>query len=152
MSDISKGVLIYNEWFESMEVLPSDEYKALVNAIYHLQIHNLPPPEFTGIAKAIAAIVFPYIERRKKQSEFGRAGANARISRLGGNAASSDPSSDPSSQNKIKPNKIKSTYNKTNSNGANAPAAKGNDMLSLDELFEAAVRRSLGEASEEESA
>ena len=149
MSDISKGVLIYNEWFESMEILPSDEYKALVNAIYHLQIHNAPPPEFTGVAKAIAAIIFPYIERRKKQSQNGLASAAARRNKRESSNADATPTTselvgnDLGNHNKIKPNKIKSIYNK-----ADAPAAKESSSFDLDDFFEAAVRRSLGNASE----
>ena len=149
-------MLIYNEWFDAMTALSGDEYKTLMEAIYKAQIHNAPPPTFTGIANAIASIIFPYIERRKKQAALGRAGANARLSKLSGacngDYASSDPSSDPSSQNKIKPNKIKSIYNKSNPSKANAPAAKEESSFDLEDFFEAAVRRSLGNASEEESA
>ena len=141
-------MLIYNEWFDAMTALSSDEYKALMEAIYKAQIHNAPPPAFTGTANAIASIIFPYIERRKKQSERGRAGADARLSKLSG-ACNGDTAS---SQNKIKTNKIKSIYNKSNPSKADAPAAKEESSFDLEDFFEAAVRRSLGDASEEESA
>ncbi len=147
-------MLIYNEWFDAMTTLSSDEYKALMEAIYKAQIHNAPPPAFTGTANAIASIIFPYIERRKKQSERGRAGATARYS--GGDEPVADDKTSANgtaiSQNKIKTNKIKSIYNKSNPSKADAPAAKEESSFDLEDFFEAAVRRSLGDASEEESA
>ena len=61
-----------------MERLSAKDYKALMIAIYNAQINNIPPPEFTGRAKMVATIIFPCIERRKKQSEHGLASAAAR--------------------------------------------------------------------------
>ena len=82
MSDIKKGILIYNEWLDAMADLSGKDYKTLCHAIYQYQINDVPPPEFKNKVKAIAAIIFPCIERRKKQSELGRAGAAARLAKL----------------------------------------------------------------------
>lgn len=172
MSDINKGVLIYNEWFEAMRDLNPDDFKAVVLAIYDSQIHNTPPPEFEGVARAIAAIILPYIERRKQQARRGRAGAAARYSKEGDQlpddtcatgAANSTADSTANSQNEIKSNKTKSTYNQIKSNGSAHPSAAGervssggyaaykkapDEIRSFDtnDFFEAAVKRSLGEA------
>lgn len=173
MSDISKGVLIYNEWFEAMRALDPDDFKAVMLAIYDSQIHNTPPPEFEGVARAIAAIILPYIERRKQQAQRGRAGAVARYSKEGDPPADDTcsigtASSAAISQNEIKSNKTKSTYTQIKSNEFAYPTATGgkaatggrdsnggyaaykkapDEIRSFDtnDFFEAAVKRSLGE-------
>ena len=81
MSETNKGVLIYNEWFEAMESLTPKEYKCLLSAAYRYQIHGDPPPQFKGKAQIIAAVIFPYIERRKKQAVRGKLGIEARLSK-----------------------------------------------------------------------
>ena len=164
MSDINKGVLIYNEWFESMRRLRPTDFKKLVLGIYEFQIHDTPPPEFEGVACAIASIIFPYIERRKVQSEKGRVGANIRYSRglepFEDDSAISTPNSTPISHNEIKSNKTKLTYNKTNPNQPAYPSAAGGmgsargyatykkeketdkpRSFDTDEFFEAAIAR-----------
>ncbi len=141
MSDITKGVLIYNEWFEAMRSLNQKDYKTLINAIYNAQIHDLPPPEFTGRAGIVASMIFPCIERRKKQSGFGRAGAEARLARLRetgdseptypsdypSNYPSSHPSDYPSShplnQSRVKKNKIE--YSRVESSKDDGSVAEG---------------------------
>ena len=150
MSDISKGVLIYNEWFESMQSLSAKDYKALMIAIYNAQINNIPPPEFTGRSKIVATIIFPCIERRKSQSERGYLGAVARYAKDKEKQLLSSTSANgtANSQNKEKKSKIEYSYTKAKPSKADAPAAKDSTSFDLDDFFEAAVRRSLGEASE----
>ena len=92
MSDITKGVLIYNEWFEAMRALDPDNFKKIVLAVYDFQIHDTPPPEFDGVALAIASIIFPYIERRKQKAKNGRLGAAARYSKEYGQPSCDDAS------------------------------------------------------------
>ena len=168
MSDINKGVLFLNEWFDALKDLNLKDHKMLVHAIYDAQILNIPPPEFKGKAKIAASIIFPYIERRKKQSEFGRAGANVRYSQAPNDAnqavgktspvgnnpngypnryPNGYPNGYPNEQNKTKLNQINLNYNKKH-----APAAKEQSSVDFDKFFEAAVRRSLGIADKEESA
>ena len=154
MSDISKGVLIFNEWFEAMERLSAKDYKALMIALYNAQINNIPPPEFTGRSKIVATMIFPCIERRKKQSEHGLASAAARLAKK--KQSNTDASisvangvtNSVANQSKEKKNRIEYSYNKAERRGADAPAAKEASSFDLDDFFEAAVRRSLGEAIE----
>ncbi len=159
MSDINKGVLIYNEWFEAMRALDPDDFKAVVLAIYDSQIHNIPPPEFEGVARAIAAIILPYIERRKQQAERGRAGAAARYSKEDDQTSANGTAI---SQNENKINKSKSIYNQIKATESAYPSAAGGrdsaggyaaykkapgEYSSFDtqEFFEAAVKRALGD-------
>ena len=78
MSNIDKGILIFNEWMEAMKCLPMNERAEIIYAIYDLQINNIAPPKFSGTAQALASVFFPCIERRRKQSERGLASAAAR--------------------------------------------------------------------------
>ncbi len=164
MSDISKGVLIYNEWFEAMRPLDSDDFKAIALAIYDLQIHNTPPPEFEGVARAIASIIFPYIERRKQQAERGRAGAAARYSKEYSELTDHNTSANDTaiSQNENKLNKSKSIYNQIKLSESASPSAAGgrasaggfathkkasgeHSSFDTQEFYEAAVKRALGD-------
>ena len=157
-SDISKGVLIFNEWFDAMERLSAKDYKALMIAIYNAQINNIPPPEFTGRTKMVATIIFPCIERRKSQSERGLASAAARLARKKqintdtsnsvANSVANGVANGVANQSKEKKNRIEYSYNKAERREADAPAAKGEASFDTNDFFEAAVRRSLGEASE----
>lgn len=87
MSETDKGVLIYNEWFEAMENLSAKDYKSLLSAVYRYQILNVPPPEFKGKAQILASVIFPYIERRKKQAERGKRGVEVRLGKAYPNTA-----------------------------------------------------------------
>lgn len=80
MSNTDKGVLIYNEWFDAMEIVSPKDYKMLMTAIYNYQIFGTPPPEFKGAAKVIASMIFPCLDRRLKQSAGGKRGMNTRLS------------------------------------------------------------------------
>jgi hypothetical protein len=156
MSNINKGVLIFNEWFDAMDRLSPKDYKALMKAIHNAQINDVPPPVFTGKSAIVASMVFPCIERRKAQSRRGLISAALRLARQ--EKASADRSDDVDgtvdnsvynavgNQSKEKKNKAEYSYSK-----ANAPAAKAGSSFDLDEFFAAAVRRSLGKASEKES-
>ena len=158
MSDINKGVLIFNEWFEAMKVLSMEERAQLIYAMYDFQINNIPPPKFSSVADSLATIFFKCIENRKVQSRRGLMSAAARLAKQ--EEASADRSDDVDStvgkavdstvgnQSKVKKNKIEYSYNKAERRGADAPAAKEQGSFDLDDFFEAAVRRSLGEASE----
>ena len=83
MSEIDKGVLIYNEWFDAMENLSPKDFKAFIYAMYNYQIHNVTPPEFKGKSAIMSSVIFPYIKRRKQQAQRGKLGAEAKASRLG---------------------------------------------------------------------
>ena len=166
MSDITKGVLIYNEWFEAMRALDPDNFKKIVLAVYDFQIHDIPPPEFDGVALAIASIIFPYIERRKQKAENGRLGAAARYLKEYGQPSCDDALANGSangsanSYNKSKLNKTKSIYNQNKATQAAYPTAAGGmgrsggfaaakratgelQSFDTDEFFAAAVKRSL---------
>ena len=157
MSDILKGVLIYNEWFESMQSLSPKDYKTLMIAIYNAQINNVPPPEFTGRSRIVATMIFPCIERRKSQSEHGYLGAVAKhakdkekqlaSSTSANGTASGTASGTANGQSKEKKNKAEYSYSRVERKRANAPAAKEQSSFDLDDFFEAAVRRSLGKTS-----
>lgn len=82
MSETDKGVLIYSEWFRALDKLSAKDYKAVLSAAYRYQILGQKPPEFSGKAEIVASIIFPYIERRIKQTERGRMGGAARVARL----------------------------------------------------------------------
>ena len=82
MSETDKGVLIYNEWFDAMENLSPKDFKAMIYAMYNYQIHDIPPPEFKGKSAIMSSVIFPYIKRRKQQSERGKLGAEAKASRI----------------------------------------------------------------------
>ena len=77
MSDINKGVLIFNEWFEAMKVLSMEERAQLIYAMYDFQINNIPPPKFSSVADSLATIFFKCIENRKVQSRRGLMSAAA---------------------------------------------------------------------------
>lgn len=78
MSQTDKGVLIFSEWFEAMAKLNPREYKSLMNAIYRYQIHGEEPPVFQGKTDMVAAIIFPYIRRRKTNASAGKKGMAVR--------------------------------------------------------------------------
>ena len=54
MSNTDKGVLIFNEWFDAMENLSANDFKTLMCAVYHYQIHGKKPPVFKGKAAFVA--------------------------------------------------------------------------------------------------
>ena len=78
MSNTDKGVLIFNEWFDAMENLSANDFKTLMCAVYHYQIHGKKPPVFKGKAAFVAKILFPYIDRRLAQSRAGKISAEMR--------------------------------------------------------------------------
>lgn len=90
MSNTDKGVLIYNEWFDAMDIVSPKDYKMLMTAIYNYQIFGNPPPEFKGSAKVIASMIFPCLDRRLKQSAGGKRGMSARLSATASYEKSSD--------------------------------------------------------------
>lgn len=85
MSQTDKGVLIFFEWFEAMEHLDAKTYKSMMNAIYRYQLKGEKPPEFKGKASIVAAIIFPYIDRRITMSKAGKKGMRSRYDLYGVN-------------------------------------------------------------------
>ncbi len=83
MSQTDKGVLIFAEWFEAMSKLNPTDYKALMNAVYRYQILGEKPPEFKGKSGMVAAIIFPYIERRLEGAKWGKKGNAVRYKAYG---------------------------------------------------------------------
>jgi hypothetical protein len=77
-----------------MEIVSPKDYKMLMTAIYNYQIFGTPPPEFKGSAKVIAAMIFPCLDRRLKQSAGGKRGMNARLSSVASVEKSPDLSLD----------------------------------------------------------
>ena len=83
MSQTDKGVLIFAEWFEAMSKLCPTDYKALMNAVYRYQILGEKPPEFKGKSSLVAAIIFPYVERRLESAKWGKRGSSVRYRAYG---------------------------------------------------------------------
>ena len=83
MSQTDKGVLIFGEWFEAMNMLAPKDYKALMNAIYRYQLLGEEPPEFKGKTGMMSALIFPYINRRLATAKAGKKGSTARYSPYG---------------------------------------------------------------------
>lgn len=80
MSKKDLGILIYHEWLSAMEGLSAKDVKALLMAMRDFQVRDLPPPQFKGSANVLASVIFPSIERRKKLSDYGKRGMEARYS------------------------------------------------------------------------
>ena len=91
MSNISEGVLIFNNWFESAKMLSGLEFKKLFIAIYEYQIHGIEPPPFSEKGEAIARNIFPFIDKRLKGALYAKHGAGA----LDSLTATPDPHRDP---------------------------------------------------------
>ncbi len=83
MSQTDKGVLIFGEWFEAMNMLSPKDYKALMNAIYRCQLLGEEPPEFKGKACMMSSMIFPYIKRRLATARAGKKGSSARYGAYG---------------------------------------------------------------------
>jgi hypothetical protein len=93
-----KGFLLFYDWMPAFESLTPKDFKTLIVALCNYQRDGTPPPEFSNKVKAIAAFVFPQIDRRKYLSAMGKKGAVARRSApilplTGTRAASSHPES-----------------------------------------------------------
>ena len=79
MSQTDRGVLMLYDWYSAMESLNAKDYKQLMNAIWHLQLEGQEPPEFKGKSAIAAAMIFPYIRRRREAARAGMLGAQARF-------------------------------------------------------------------------
>ena len=82
MSKKDLGILIYHEWLTAMESLSAKDVKALLMAMRDCQVYDVPPPKFKGSANVLASVIFPSIERRKKLSDYGKRGMEARLYNL----------------------------------------------------------------------
>ena len=83
MGQTDKGVLIFGEWFEAMNMLSPKDYKSLMNAIYRYQLLGEEPPEFKGKAGMMSSVIFPYIKRRLATARAGKKGSSARFGKYG---------------------------------------------------------------------
>lgn len=79
MSQTDRGVLMLYEWYRAMESLSPKDYKTMMSAIWHFQLEGQEPPEFKGKSAIAAAMIFPYIRRRREAARAGILGAQARF-------------------------------------------------------------------------
>ena len=103
MSQTDKGVLIYNEWFESTNTLSGSEFKKLMFAVYRYQIYGKKPMKFKGKTAIVASMIFPSIDRRMACAAYGSAGAMKRKKTSSDNSdeALREASSPPESKAKL---------------------------------------------------
>ena len=132
MSEINKGVLIYNEWFDAMKNLNAKDFKSLILAMYDYQIYDVPPPEFKGKSSIVSSMIFSCLKRRKQQAARGKLGAESRANRA--SAIKKDEVSPPTSPvfdiHFFSPSAAMSTAASTDKE--NAPSGDENDEASGD--------------------
>lgn len=137
MSNISEGVLIFNNWFESAKMLSGLEFKKLFIAIYEYQIHGIEPPPFSEKGEAIARNIFPFIDKRLKGALCAKLGAGA----LDSLTATPDPHRDPARVKSYTPHtKDKKRQDKTS-------ISSYEDDQYWRDFFEIAIAHALKEAA-----
>ncbi len=75
---MDKGILVYYEWIEACQTLSPAEFHKLFFAMVDYQQNGTPPPEFKGVTKIIATLVFSQLKRRVDTSRAGKASAEKR--------------------------------------------------------------------------
>ena len=71
---MDKGLLFFYDWEECFDSLNDKECKTLLLSMLRFKKYGTPPPEFTGVCKVIASLLFPQIERQIKDFENGKKG------------------------------------------------------------------------------
>ena len=111
MSNIDKGILIYYEWIEACESLSPSEFHKLFFAMVDYQQNGTPPPEFKGVTKIIATLIFSQLKRRIDTSKAGKASASKREQES--NNANNTVDNDVDNDVDNNANNTVSNYNKT---------------------------------------
>ena len=78
MANIDRGILVYYEWIEACQTLSPSEFHKLFFAMVDYQQNGTPPPEFKGVSKIIATLIFSQLKRRVDTSRAGKASAEKR--------------------------------------------------------------------------
>lgn len=76
-----KGLLIFYDWEECFDSLPDKECKELLLAMIRFKKYGTPQPEFTGVTKIIASLLFPQIERQIQEFLNGKKGGRPKKSK-----------------------------------------------------------------------
>ena len=74
MARDDKGLLFFYDWKPVFEELSPEECKNLILSMLEYKQNQTPPPEFTGMARIAALLIFPAIERSVKLSAAGKSG------------------------------------------------------------------------------
>ena len=74
MSRLDKGLLFFYDWEECFDSLPDKEFKEMVMAMLRYKKYGTPPPEFNGISKIAASLIFPQLDRQIRDFENGKKG------------------------------------------------------------------------------
>ena len=74
MSRLDKGLLFFYDWEDCFDSLPDKEFKEMVMAMLRYKKYGTPPPEFNGISKIAASLIFPQLDRQIKDFENGKKG------------------------------------------------------------------------------
>ena len=74
MAQGDKGLLFFYDWEECFEALPDKDFKEMVLAMLRYKKYGTPPPEFTGITKIAASLIFPQLDRQIRNVENGKKG------------------------------------------------------------------------------
>ena len=69
-----KGLLFFYDWEECFDSLPDKECKEMLLAMLRYKKYGAAPPEFTGISKVIASLIFPQLERQIQDFQNGKRG------------------------------------------------------------------------------
>lgn len=69
-----KGLLVFYDWEECFDSLSGDEFKELFLAMLRFKKYGTTPPEFTGVSKIIASLLFPQLERQIQEFQNGKKG------------------------------------------------------------------------------
>ena len=85
MGKSNKGFLFFYDWIDVLEELEGKDFKRLVMAMINYQRDGTPPPEFKGVSRVIAQLIFPQIDRRIANAEAGKTGMKNRYSDNGVN-------------------------------------------------------------------
>ena len=80
-----KGLLVFYDWEECFESLPDKEFKELFLSMLRFKKYGTPPPEFTGVSKIIASLLFPQIERQIQDFLNGKKGGRPKKNKDGNN-------------------------------------------------------------------
>ena len=74
MAQGDKGLLFFYDWEECFEALPDKDFKEMVLAMLRYKKYGTPPPEFAGITKIAASLIFPQLDRQIRNVENGKKG------------------------------------------------------------------------------
>ena len=67
------------EWFDAIDTLSPKAYKEMMQAIWRYQLTGEEPHKFQGKSAIVAAVIFPYITRRRSASKAAKIGISTRV-------------------------------------------------------------------------